>query len=115
MIIGTFKDTGISGSSNMRSLNRFDTPSDAGTDDDDIVEVVPPPKTDAIGWAYVGSHNFTPSAWGNLSGSSFNPTLNVRLNCLSPMAQKLKNIISAIYRSRTLSLVCCFLFTQRTS
>lgn len=22
------------------------------------------------GWAYIGSHNFTPAAWGNLSGSS---------------------------------------------
>ncbi len=32
------------------------------------------------GWVYVGSHNFTPSAWGTLSGSGFNPTLNVSLN-----------------------------------
>lgn len=30
-----------------------------------------------LGWAYVGSHNFTPSAWGTLSGSGFNPVLNV--------------------------------------
>ncbi|EMD34993.1 hypothetical protein CERSUDRAFT_54191, partial [Gelatoporia subvermispora B] len=30
-----------------------------------------------IGWAYMGSHNFTPSAWGTLSGSAFNPTLNI--------------------------------------
>ncbi|KAI8996303.1 tyrosyl-DNA phosphodiesterase-domain-containing protein [Trametes punicea] len=30
-----------------------------------------------VGWVYVGSHNFTPSAWGTLSGSGFNPTLNV--------------------------------------
>lgn len=29
------------------------------------------------GWLYVGSHNFTPSAWGTLSGSAFNPVLNV--------------------------------------
>lgn len=29
-----------------------------------------------IGWTYVGSHNFTPSAWGTLSGSGFNPVLN---------------------------------------
>ena len=41
--------------------------------DDEIEEVEP-----AAGWAYVGSHNFTPSAWGTLSGSSFNPILNVR-------------------------------------
>ncbi|KAI0673243.1 phospholipase D/nuclease [Trametes maxima] len=30
-----------------------------------------------VGWVYVGSHNFTPSAWGTLSGSGFNPTLNI--------------------------------------
>lgn len=30
------------------------------------------------GWAYIGSHNFTPSAWGNLSGTAFSPVLNVR-------------------------------------
>ena len=37
----------------------------------------PEAQEEAIGWAYVGSHNFTPSAWGTLSGSGFNPTLNV--------------------------------------
>ncbi|KAG9078650.1 hypothetical protein FRC06_008259, partial [Ceratobasidium sp. 370] len=29
------------------------------------------------GWLYVGSHNFTPSAWGNLSGSGFSPIMNI--------------------------------------
>ncbi|PIL25677.1 hypothetical protein GSI_11427 [Ganoderma sinense ZZ0214-1] len=29
------------------------------------------------GWVYVGSYSFTPSAWGTLSGSGFNPMLNV--------------------------------------
>lgn len=43
--------------------------------EDDDVEVVEP----GAGWAYVGSHNFTPSAWGTLSGSGFNPTLNVSI------------------------------------
>ncbi|KAJ7257561.1 tyrosyl-DNA phosphodiesterase-domain-containing protein [Mycena haematopus] len=28
-------------------------------------------------WLYVGSHNFTPSAWGTLSGSGFSPILTV--------------------------------------
>ena len=42
----------------------------------DEVEIVEP----AIGWAYVGSHNFTPSAWGTLSGSAFNPILNVSVS-----------------------------------
>ncbi|KIY46453.1 phospholipase D/nuclease [Fistulina hepatica ATCC 64428] len=30
-----------------------------------------------VGWAYVGSHNFSSAAWGTLSGSSFTPVLNV--------------------------------------
>ncbi|KAG8883768.1 hypothetical protein FRB97_005942 [Tulasnella sp. 331] len=29
------------------------------------------------GWCYIGSHNFTPSAWGNLSGTAADPILNV--------------------------------------
>lgn len=41
--------------------------------EDDEIQVV----ESAIGWAYVGSHNFTGSAWGTLSGSAFNPVLNV--------------------------------------
>ena len=41
--------------------------------EDDEVQVV----ESAIGWAYVGSHNFTGSAWGTLSGSAFSPVLNV--------------------------------------
>lgn len=45
----------------------------ASNDSDSDIEVVAP----ALGWAYIGSHNFTPSAWGNLSGTSFNPVLNV--------------------------------------
>ncbi len=47
--------------------------SDSDTEDSDI-EVVDAP----IGWGYLGSHNFTPSAWGTLSGSAFRPVLNVR-------------------------------------
>jgi len=46
---------------------------DVEDDTDDDVEVIEP----GVGWAYVGSHNFTPSAWGTLSGSSFNPILNI--------------------------------------
>ncbi|KAJ7777111.1 tyrosyl-DNA phosphodiesterase-domain-containing protein [Mycena metata] len=33
--------------------------------------------SDAAGWGYVGSHNFTAAAWGNLSGSADAPVLNV--------------------------------------
>lgn len=79
MIVGTFRDTGLAAASS-RALQRFDTPSDAGTDED-VVEVRAPRRDDdLVGWAYVGSHNFTPSAWGTLSGSGFNPTLNVRVS-----------------------------------
>lgn len=54
-------------------------------DSDSDIEVLdgPPASAGAAalplphGWAYVGSHNFTPSAWGTLSGSAFSPTLNV--------------------------------------
>lgn len=64
----------------MNGKTRAITPlSGSESDDSDIVEI----KTDQhkgeklAGWAYLGSHNFTPSAWGTLSGSSFNPSLNV--------------------------------------
>lgn len=43
----------------------------------DAPENAPEAQREPIGWGYVGSHNFTPSAWGTLSGSAFNPTLNV--------------------------------------
>ena len=50
---------------------------DPGSDaDSDIVEVKKD-KVDIVGYAYVGSHNFTPSAWGTLSGSGYTPILNV--------------------------------------
>jgi tyrosyl-DNA phosphodiesterase-1 len=35
-----------------------------------------------VGWAYVGSHNFTPSAWGTLSGSAFSPVMNASCSLL---------------------------------
>ncbi|TFK36150.1 tyrosyl-DNA phosphodiesterase-domain-containing protein [Crucibulum laeve] len=65
MIIATKQDL----SSNSEGHDS-DTEDDS---DDDEIQVIDP----AIGWAYVGSHNFTPSAWGTLSGSSFNPILNI--------------------------------------
>lgn len=67
MIIGMLQENALAGK--RREGERTDTEDD--TDDD--IEVIEP----AQGWAYVGSHNFTPSAWGTLSGSAFNPTLNV--------------------------------------
>lgn len=63
MMIGTFLGTGS-------SLDK-----DPGSDSDsDVVEVN---QVDVVGYVYVGSHNFTPSAWGTLSGSGFTPILNV--------------------------------------
>jgi len=62
MIIATFRERPSIGKNK-----------DSDTHQDDEVEIVNP----YIGWAYVGSHNFTPSAWGTLSGSSFNPVLNI--------------------------------------
>lgn len=70
MIIASMKDHPLSAFKGKGNEQGDETEDD--TDDD--IEVVAP----AIGWAYVGSHNFTPSAWGTLSGSSFNPILNVK-------------------------------------
>ncbi|KAH9941389.1 phospholipase D/nuclease [Amylocystis lapponica] len=62
MIVATFR-----GSSKSISV-------DSETEDSDAEE---PGAAPLKGWVYVGSHNFTPSAWGNLSGTAFNPTLNI--------------------------------------
>ncbi|TCD60766.1 hypothetical protein EIP91_009535 [Steccherinum ochraceum] len=79
MIIGLFKDSALaSTSSRAKSQKRPIAVDDNDSDfDEDIVEVDPHPREDVIGWAYVGSHNFTPSAWGNLNGSGFNPVMNI--------------------------------------
>jgi len=69
MIIATCKDVPSPGK------GKHPERSESGIDSDDEIEIIQP----AIGWAYIGSHNFTPSAWGTLSGSSFNPILNVSL------------------------------------
>ncbi|CAK5283628.1 unnamed protein product [Mycena citricolor] len=34
-------------------------------------------RPSASGWVYLGSHNFTSAAWGNLSGTSNLPVLNI--------------------------------------
>ncbi|KAL0567808.1 hypothetical protein V5O48_014189 [Marasmius crinis-equi] len=55
------------------------------SDDESVTESETEPESDedipgpsAVGWAYMGSHNFTPAAWGTLSGSSSCPVLNIR-------------------------------------
>ena len=79
MIIGLFKDSAFASSSRSSGKNtsRRSASTTENDSDNDIVEVAPHPRPELIGWAYVGSHNFTPSAWGNLSGSAFNPIMNV--------------------------------------
>lgn len=69
MIIAVLQDNPFSSKKQQEEF------SDTEDDTDDEIEAVEP----AVGWAYVGSHNFTPSAWGTLSGSAFNPILNVCL------------------------------------
>ena len=81
MIIGTFRETAFAGGSTHTVP---DDDSETEPEDDDIVEVAPRPSK-AAGWAYIGSHNFTPSAWGTLSGTPFNPILNVRLSVAQPV------------------------------
>ena len=66
MILGILKDNVHAAQMNARKGASPDS------EEDDVVEVPP-----GIGWLYVGSHNFTPSAWGTLSGSAFSPILNV--------------------------------------
>jgi tyrosyl-DNA phosphodiesterase-1 len=75
MIIAIIRDEGLVGGKGKGKKADYDSDTDTDTDmeDDDVIEV----KDEKVGWAYIGSHNFTPSAWGNLSGSSFNPVLNV--------------------------------------
>ena len=66
MILGTFRDRRGTLDGAVPSGFSSQNESDDGAND-------------LVGWLYVGSHNFTPSAWGTLSGSGFNPTLNVSI------------------------------------
>ena len=70
MILGTFRDK-------RGGLDRH-----IDTDSENEADGSGASQEKLVGWVYVGSHNFTPSAWGTLSGSAFNPTLNVRLSSL---------------------------------
>ena len=73
MIIALLRtENTLGGKGKSRTTYSVDSGSETEDSDDDRVEV-----QKEIGWAYVGSHNFTPSVWGNLSGSSFNPVFNV--------------------------------------
>lgn len=51
-------------------------------DTDNELEITNSKNESVLGWAYIGSHNFTPSAWGTLSGTSSKPILNVSKSSL---------------------------------
>lgn len=74
MIIATIHDETQFGRKGKTTKADYDYDVDSDVEDDDVIEI----KDSSFGWVYIGSHNFTPSAWGTLSGSSFNPILNVR-------------------------------------
>jgi len=103
MIIGTFRSNPLvsagAGTSKSASRQKQFEDSETEPEDDDVdpdIQIV----NDPIGWAYVGSHNFTPSAWGTLSGSSFNPTLN---NVNYELG-----IVMPLYSNEDIDKVCCF-------
>ncbi|KAI6021080.1 hypothetical protein EDC04DRAFT_2575753 [Pisolithus marmoratus] len=89
------------GKSNAEPITILDseTGSESENDRGSVDAVASSPK-EPIGWAYVGSHNFTPSAWGTLSGSGFNPVLsnvNYELGILFPS-----------YNEKEVERVSCF-------
>ncbi|ETW80095.1 hypothetical protein HETIRDRAFT_459808 [Heterobasidion irregulare TC 32-1] len=95
MIIATFEDTSTSANSSRSTT--VDTESD---DDIEIIDGDGKEKRRVIGWTYVGSHNFTPSAWGTLSGSGFTPILNITNYELG--------IVLPLYSQEEIESVSCF-------
>jgi tyrosyl-DNA phosphodiesterase-1 len=55
-----------------------------GESDVKIADAAGKPLRTPHAWLYVGSHNFSVSAWGALTGSGFNPVLNVRACAATP-------------------------------
>ncbi|EIN05149.1 phospholipase D/nuclease, partial [Punctularia strigosozonata HHB-11173 SS5] len=76
MVLATFRPKG--GQSTLVDSDS-ETESETESESDEEVKIVEPKerKKKLVGWIYVGSHNFTPSAWGNLSGSAFGPIMNI--------------------------------------
>ncbi|KIJ43722.1 hypothetical protein M422DRAFT_30766 [Sphaerobolus stellatus SS14] len=106
MILATFSDSLASASNEGSSSSNGGTKlgTRAAENDADPDESVTEPESDeeiqqvdaergpkVLGWLYVGSHNFTPSAWGYLSGSGVTPTLNItnyELGVVIPITKK---------------------------
>ena len=57
-----------------RVVQQETTDSETEQETDSDIEII---ERSVAGWVYVGSHNFTPSAWGYLSGSWFTPSIKV--------------------------------------
>ena len=85
MILAIFKDissSNLPSSSKAKSDTKAKSldPDSSATEpssDSEVGQVDSERDSTVIGWLYVGSHNFTPSAWGTLSGTSFTPVMNV--------------------------------------
>ncbi|KAI0076842.1 phospholipase D/nuclease [Panus rudis PR-1116 ss-1] len=93
MILGTFQDTGLGTSSGKQDVQPQSDSETEPESDDEVVELSAQGQGQAkpVGWLYIGSHNFTPSAWGTLSGSAFNPVLNAtnyELGIVFPLRSK---------------------------
>ncbi|KAI0772326.1 phospholipase D/nuclease [Trametes elegans] len=73
MILATFRDKPAGLASRQRASTASESDGERGCPDGDGDAG----QGKLVGWVYVGSHNFTPSAWGTLSGTGFNPTLNI--------------------------------------
>ena len=88
MIVGTYRASSTVSAGRRNEEAGLSAGEQGDGDDEEVViidlggkrkkEQEPRAREKLIGWAYVGSHNFTPSAWGTLSGSAANPSLNVR-------------------------------------
>ncbi|THH13363.1 hypothetical protein EW146_g6842 [Bondarzewia mesenterica] len=81
MIIATFEESGASG-----EASNSDTETKSG-DEIEVVDGKGKEKKRVLGWMYTGSHNFSASAWGTLSGSGSTPVLYVRL--VAPRASRI--------------------------
>ncbi|KAG1744560.1 tyrosyl-DNA phosphodiesterase-domain-containing protein [Suillus paluster] len=96
MIIATYRQKKSIFEMGSQSKGKGKEVSDSETEPESDIEI----QNEPIGWAYVGSHNFTPSAWGTLSGSGFNPILNVVNYELG--------IIFPLYNAKDVERVSCF-------
>ncbi|KAI6032432.1 hypothetical protein EDC04DRAFT_2605178 [Pisolithus marmoratus] len=91
------------GKSNAVPITISDSKTESESEDDSG-GVDASPK-EPIGWAYVGSHNFTPSAWGTLSGSRH------RVDYVALVPQNVSHelgILFPLYNEKEVERVSCF-------